>query len=287
MTRNLYIIAILIVVLPALSSCRAISSFLSDDEIVAQVGQEKLYRSDIDKVVPKGLAVEDSTRLADRYIDSWASEHVYLRMAEQQLSKSEKDVTRELEDYRRSLLKYRYEQLYLNERLDTAVTADQIEEYYSANQSKFVLARPIVKARYLNIDNASPILKQIRRKMSSDDANDLVEADSLSFSSALKFTTWDDEWIDVTVLAREYATDYSDLLAKMNRGWIEVVDTVGYMKLSYVSDIMSKGRVAPVEYCSDRIKDIIISERKQALISSLEQDLLNDARENGQFVIYQ
>ena len=238
-------------------------------------------------VVPKGLAPEDSTRLAARYIKSWASEHVNLKIAEEQLSKSEKDVSRELEDYRRSLLKYRYEQLYVNERLDTAVTSDQVEEYYLANQEKFVLNKPIVKARYLNIDNDSPSLKQIRKRMSSQDANDLVEADSLAFSSALKFTTWENSWIDITVLAREYAMDYDAVLAKMNKGWIESVDTVGYMRLAYISEMVQKGRVAPMEFCYDRIKDIIISERKQALISSLEQDLLDDARENGQFVIYQ
>ena len=87
-------IAITILVgLPALSSCRAISSFLSNDEIVAQVGQDKLYRSDIDQLMPKGLTPEDSTRLAGQYINSWASEQVYLKIAEEQLSKSEKDVT--------------------------------------------------------------------------------------------------------------------------------------------------------------------------------------------------
>ena len=128
MTRQFYIIAIFTVVLPILSSCRAISSFLTNDEIVAQVGMEKLYRSDIDEVVPKGLSPEDSVRLASRYINSWASEHVYLKVAQEQLSKSEMDVSKELEDYRRSLLKYRYEQLYVNERLDTTVTQDDIEE---------------------------------------------------------------------------------------------------------------------------------------------------------------
>jgi len=286
MTRQFYIIAIFTVVLPILSSCRAISSFLTNDEIVAQVGLEKLYRSDIDEVVPKGLSPEDSVRLASRYINSWASEHVYLKVAQEQLSKSEMDVSKELEDYRRSLLKYRYEQLYVNERLDTTVTQDDIEEYYNANQSKFILSRPVVKARYLNIDSESPSLKQIRKRMSSQDANDLMEADSLAFSSALKFTTWNDSWIDMAILAREYAADYTDLLEKMEKGWIESVDTVGYMKLAYISEIIQKGKVAPVEYSVERIKDIIISERKHALIHSLEQDLLDDARENGQFVIY-
>ena len=274
------------VVLPALASCRAISSFLSNDEVVAQVGQDKLYKSEIDMVIPKGLVSEDSTRLAGQYINSWASEHVYLKIAEEQLSKSEKDVTKELEDYRKSLLKYRYEQLYVNERLDTSVTQENIEEYYQAHQDKFVLERPIIKARYLNIDSDSPILAQIRKRMTSSDPNELVEADSLAFSSALKFTTWQDRWIDISVLAREYLSDHDQILSKMNKGWIEVVDTVGYMKLTYISDMVAKGKIAPVEYCSENIRDIIISARKQELIINLERDLLKDARENGQFVIY-
>lgn len=286
MIRRLYILAIISVVLPAISSCRAISSFLANDEVVAQVGQEKLYRSDIDKVVPKGLMPDDSVRLTRQYINSWASDRVYLKIAEQQLSKAERDVTVELEDYRKSLLKYRYEQLYVNERLDTSVTHEHVEEYYLSHTDKFILERPIVKARFLNIAADSPTLKLIRKKMSSMEVDDLVEADSLAFSSALKFTTWSDRWIDATVLAKEYLMDYSDVLSGMNKGWIEMVDTTGQMRLTFVSDLMSKGKVAPLEFCEEKIKDIIISARKQKLIMNLEQDLLNDARENGQYIIY-
>ena len=286
MIRRLYILAIISVVLPAISSCRAISSFLANDEVVAQVGQEKLYRSDIDKVIPKGIVPEDSVRLSRQYINSWASDRVYLKIAEQQLSKVERDVTVELEDYRKSLLKYRYEQLYVNERLDTSVSHEHIEEYYLSHSDKFILERPILKARFLNIAADSPSLKPIRKKMSSMEANDLVEADSLAFSSAIKFTTWSDSWIDVAVLAREYLMDYSDVLSGMNKGWIEVVDTTGQMKLTFVTEMMPKGKVAPLEFCEEKIKDIIISARKQSLIMNLEQDLLNDARENGQYIIY-
>jgi hypothetical protein len=165
MIRELYIIAITLVVLPALSSCRAISSFWSKGEVVAQVGSDKLYKSEIDALIPVGISPEDSSRLASQYITSWATDKVYLRIAEQQLSKTEKDVTAELEDYRKSLLKYRYEQLYVNERLDTAVSPEHIEEYYLSHKDKFILERPVVKARFLNISQESPALKQIRKRM--------------------------------------------------------------------------------------------------------------------------
>ena len=286
MKRLLSIIAILGIVLPALTSCRAISNFLRNEQVVAEVGSERLYRSDIDAVVPKGLPQEDSIRLVRQYINAWASDRVYLAIAEEQLSKTEKDVTKELEDYRKSLLKYRYEQLYVNERLDTAVTDEMVEEYYNSHQEKFVLARPLVKARFLSISNESPAKDQIRKRMSSSEVEDLVEADSLAYSAAYKFTTWSDEWVDVTVLSREFPMDYETMLSQVKNKWIEKVDTLGVARLAYISDMMKKGEVAPIEYSAPAIRDIIISTRKQSLISTLEQDLLNDARENGKFVIY-
>ena len=105
MKRLLNIIAAILIVLPSLSSCRAISSFLKGGEVIAEVGSEKLYRSDLNAIIPKGISQEDSTYLAKQYINTWAAEMVFLGIAEEQLSKTETDVTKELEDYRTSLLK--------------------------------------------------------------------------------------------------------------------------------------------------------------------------------------
>jgi len=267
-------------------SCKTISSFLSDDETVAEVGSSRLYKSELNALIPKGIQREDSVRLARQYINAWALDQVFLTIAEQQLSKAEKDVTKELEDYRKSLLKYRYEQLYVNERLDTAVSDDNVEAYYTANVNKFELHRPIVKARYLRMSADSPVLPKIRKKMSSDQVQDLVDADSLAYSSALKFTTWNDRWIDVASLALEFGTDYVEILSSVRGGWVEMTDSTGVTSLAFISDIVREGETAPMEYCAPQIKDMIISARKQALITGLEQDLLKDAREKGQFLIH-
>ena len=286
MKRYLRSITILMIVLPAISSCKAITSFFTGDEIVAVAGSEKLYRSDLERVLPKGIPAEDSTRLAMQYIATWASDIVYVSIAEEQLSKSEKDVTKELEDYRKSLLKYRYEQLYVNERLDTAVTDSQVQDYYDAHQDKFILQRPVVKARFLAIFSDSPAKEQIRRRMSSDDVNVLVEADSLAFSAAHRYVGWNDEWIDVAALAKEFGMDYTEVLAKRKGDWVEVEGEDGLSRIAYISDMVKDGELAPVEYAAQSIRDMIISTRKQRLIMTLEQDLLKDARDNGKFVIY-
>lgn len=285
--RRGVVIAILGIVLSALTSCRAISSLLHDHGVVAQAEGVKLYRAELDALIPKGLSPEDSTELVRKYITTWASDLIYQKVAQQQLSKSERDVTKELEDYRKSLLKYRYEQLYVNERLDTAVADELVEEYYAAHPEKFMLQRPLLRARYLNIAKDSPAIKSLKKMMKSSDPNVLVEADSVAYSVALKFTTWNNEWIDAAALAGEFGTDYNTMLQSINNGWIESADTTGYLKLAYIPEILHKGELAPIEYSAPDIKDIILSARKQALIATLERDLLNDARENGNFIIYE
>ena len=286
MKRIVHMLAILGIVLPAVLSCRAISSLLSEDETVAEVGTAKLYRSELNTLIPKGMAAEDSVRLSRQYINTWALDQVFLVIAEEQLSKAEKDVSKELEDYRKSLLKYRYEHLYVNERLDTAVSDEDIETYYAANINRFELPRPVVKARYLRIAADSPVLPKIRKKMSSDQVQDLLDADSLAYSSALKFTTWENSWVDVASLAREFGTDYVSVMSMMRGGWIEMTDSMWVTSVAYVPEMVPAGETAPLEYCMSQIRDMIISTRKQALITGLEQDLLRDAREKGQFVIF-
>ena len=143
-----------------------------------------------------------------------------------------------------------------------------------------------MKARFLSIYADSPGLEPIRKRMSSSDVEDLVEADSLAYSSALKFEIWQNNWVDIALVASELGMDYTSVLASMKGKWVERTDTTGIMTVAYISEIISEGHAAPIEYSTPSIKDMIISARKQSLVISLERDLLEDARVNGQFVIF-
>ena len=269
-----------------LVSCDAIRNFVHDGDVVAKVGQHKLYLTDLQDYIPNDIAPEDSSRLAEQYIRSWAAEQLYLDMASEQLSKSEKDVSKELEAYKSSLLRYRYEQRYVNERLDTTVTRNDIEDYYDAHNDLFVLDIPILKARFLDIMEDSPNYETIRRRMSSNKYEDIAEADSLAYSSALRYVDWSDRWIDAVTLAREFGTDYGTMLSKMSGQFIEMREDRGDVKVAYILDTRRAGTLAPLEYCEDRIRDIIISTRKQKLLTTLERDLLENALSKENFIIY-
>jgi len=253
---------------------------------VAKVGSHKLYDTELNAYIPDSASPEDSVKLALQYINSWATDMMFNDLADKELSKSEKNVDKELEAYRQSLLKFRYEQKFINQRLDTAVTESQIENYYESHIENFKLQLPIAKAQFLYISSDSPNLGIIMKKMTSSKPEDRIEADSMAVSSALRYTAFGGKWIDLVKLSREFGVDYGTVLSSMKDGVVEIPDGNGNVNIAYISSMMKAGTTGPVEYYREMIKDIILSTRKQALLSSLERDLLENARSQENFVVY-
>ena len=262
-------------------------------EVVAKVGDKRLHRTELESYIPAGVSAEDSAALARQYILTWAEDLLLMDMAEAQLSKQEKDVRAELEEYRKSLIKYRYEQLYIQQRLDTLVTDEEVARYYQENTDKFRLDRPILKSRFMVIPADARSLKIIKAKMSSDDDMEVMEADSLAASVAIKYVDSSDTWMDALVVAREAGADYRSMLAgfkvpSFNKDpFVEVPDESGNLHVIYVVEQVGEGKTAPLEYCAERIRDLILSARKHALEEGLTENLLEDARKNNKFVIYE
>ena len=286
MTRKILIVLTAALLLTSCKSFSEATAELFRGEVVARAGEHKLHRSELEKFIPAGVSPEDSANLAARYINAWAEDLLMVDMAQAQLSSAEKDVSKELEQYRRTLLKYRYEQLYINQRLDTLVTDAEIEQYYADNAKKFSLERPVIKARLLIIPADSRQLKTIRKYMSSEDDTEVTEAEQLAFTAAIKYVDMSDTWMDAITLGQELGVDYKALLAAIKNNFAELKDDAGNLHIAFITDMVADGKTAPLDYCRERIRDLILSARRHNLQLSLEQSLLEDARNNNTFVIY-
>ena len=283
---------LVLIALAAATACQMVhrvsdtAAELFGDAVVARVGEHRLMRSELAAYIPAGVSSEDSLALAQSYIKSWAEELIFLDMAEKHLSAEEKDVTKDLEDYRRTLLKYRYEERYINDRLDTLISDEEVRNYYRAHMDKFLVERPLLKVRYMIIPADSRSIKTIKELMSSDDAMDAIAADSLAFTAALRYVDSSDAWMDAILLARDLGTDEASMMKALRNRTIEFKGDDGLLRVAYVVDMVQKGSPAPLDYCEERIKDILLSARKHELVGGLERDLLNDALAKGKFVIY-
>lgn len=266
----------------AFTACDIVNNLIHDDNVVAKAAGEKLYRSTLESYIPEGTSPADSARMAQQYIQSWASEAILLKKAQKELGKEGRDVSREMEDYRRSLLRYRYEQQYIGDRLDTLITETQIKDYYEAHKETFTLARPIMKVRFISFFKDSPYRAEVLDLLSSNGGGGR-DLDSLALLAAVRYVDNSDVWTDAAALSREFGTDWETMISQLHGGYIIMEGED--VRAAYVFQIISKG-TAPLEFCAPTIRDNILSARKRGLLEKLEQDLLTEAQDKKDFVIY-
>ncbi|MDR1056255.1 MAG: hypothetical protein LBL90_10670 [Prevotellaceae bacterium] len=244
---------------------------------IAQVGDKVLYLSDIADVFSANITQEDSVRLLNDYANRWGRKQLILKKAEGNLSSGEKNVTAELEDYRASLLIFRYEQAYITQRLDTTVRESELKAFYNENNSNFQLLNPLVKSLYIKVPSDAPTLKKIRELYRSTSEKDANELENICFQGAVNYDYFNGEWINFAVLAKELPLDMksyeNDLI---NKRYIETNDQQFTYFIS-IRDLKVKGSIAPFEHIKENIRSIILNKRKQDMVKKLENDIYNEA----------
>ena len=127
-------LAIGLICLLAFVSCQN-SKNGNGDRIVATVYDKTLYQSDLQSVLYEGISVNDSLVGTKAFIDNWIRRQLLIHQAENNIDKSELDFSRQLEDYRNSLIIYKYESMLIEQNLDTVVSDEEIAAYIEDNSS--------------------------------------------------------------------------------------------------------------------------------------------------------
>ena len=287
--RILFRILVASALIFSFTACDALRNLWNaSDRRLARIGTDVLYESEVKKLLPAGITPEDSASMVQRYIEAWSLSRLIIAKAEEQLSKADRDVSAQMEEYRKSLLGYRYEQQYVEERLDTAVTRQEIEEYYNSSPQNFVTDVPVIKGRVIRILTKSPYYEQISKSCMVTDKDDVKSLESLCFDSAEKYNDFGKQWVPVQVLAKEcgISTESCENRLKGSDHVWELVEGPVTV-LVFIEHVIGSGEMAPLDYYSERIRESIVSKRKQALLSKLERDLLDDALVSRKLKIYE
>ena len=115
----------------ALLSCQ--DSNGSDDKVVATVYDRNLYQSDLQSVLYEGISVNDSLVRTKAFIENWIRRQLVIHHAESNIDKSELDFSKQIEDYRNSLIIYKYETMLIEQKLDTVISDEEIAKYKEEN----------------------------------------------------------------------------------------------------------------------------------------------------------
>ena len=85
---------------------------INSSNIVASVGENTLLKSDMNLASNKPQSTEDSTRLANEYVENWIRKELFLREANSSVSIDLSEIEKKVSDYRYTLLSFEYQRLY-------------------------------------------------------------------------------------------------------------------------------------------------------------------------------
>jgi hypothetical protein len=277
--------AIVISILTIILGCTSLEN-KSNEEPLARVNDHYLYLSDVNDIFPSNLTVEDSLLIMKNFIDEWVKKHLLLDKAELNLTDDQKNVSRQVDDYRSSLLIFKYEQSLIKQKLDTIVTHEEIEKYYTENSSNFLLDHTIVKALFIKLPRDAPNLNRISQIYRSEQPGDIQQLEDYCYQYATKYDQFGEWWIPFERILQELPNPISNPERHLRyNNYIDQQDTTSRY-LVYIKDYNIYSTEAPIEYVENNIRSIILNKRKVQFISDLENNVYNDALRKGDFEVY-
>jgi hypothetical protein len=283
MKRTIPLIALLLLLVQACS----LFTETEQEEPVARVFENYLYPSDLTKVIPSGTNNEDSALLAKRYTDTWVKDMLMMRKAEESLTEEQMDFEAQIEEYHRSLLIYTYRQNLLQQKMDTMVNEQEINAYYEENSKNFVLEKNVIKGTFIKVPLSAPDLDQLSRWSWSNREQDLDQMEKYCISYAEKYNDFNDTWIDFSTIKDQLPIRISDPVRYLNSYRnINTSDSL-FRYLVHISEHLTLGEVAPVEWVKEDITNILLNRRKLQFIKDLENRVYSEGVSKNQFEIYQ
>lgn len=129
---------------------------------VAKVGNSILYQKDLAGIVTREINPKDSANLVNRYINSWIKKQLLISEAAEKINFDQASIERKVLDYRYALMVHEYKKYYVDNNLDTAVTEQEIQDYYLGNKDNFELKQNIIRGYFITVTKDAPKINQLK-----------------------------------------------------------------------------------------------------------------------------
>lgn len=258
----------------------------SKEVVVAECYGKYLYESDLNGLVAEGTPTLDSIQRINNFIDSWVRRQVLIHQAENNLNMEELDLDKQMEEYRNSLIIYAYESQLINQKLDTMVSEDEIEEYYEQNKQDFQLRNTMVRAAYVIIDEENEHRDELKKLMSDPDTLMLQNIDILATYYAATSHVDVDQWLRLDELTNIIPIEIYNTESFLKKSRFVCFDKDNYTYMVRFVDYLLEESTSPMEMVHDNIKSVILTRRKQALIDKMQTDIYEIAKRDSEIEIY-
>lgn len=254
---------------------------------LAKAGNNVLYFDDIKEIIPKNLSHKDSLAFLKNFIYKWIKKQVSFEKAELTLSEKQKDVSLQLEEYRRVILMNKFEQNIIAQKLDTNISLQEIEQFYEQNKKDLALRENIIKPMFVRIPKNAPNIANVKIWYKSERDADIDKLVKYVYKNKGVFFYDEHEWYVLQDFIKNLPLDIgtSEENFLHSSRFFEFKDSLDLYFLN-IKNYKLKGDIPPPEYIKNQIKSIVINKRKINLITDIENRLLNDALNGKHAIIF-
>ncbi len=257
-----------------------------EPDALVKVNDRILTRNEVESLIPKGTTSADSLLLAESYIKKWVKDELVLKIAQRNLGSDKETIDKLVGAYRRSLLRYRYQEKLIQEKLSDEIQESDVLTYYDTNKEKFVLDKNLIKGLFLKVPADAPNLSEVKTWYKSGNVASLEKIEKYSIQNAAIYEYFFDKWVDFDEIRNNIPNQISNPESFLRTNKILEVTDSSFCYLLNIRQVLLKGQVEPFEYAEPRIREILINQRKLDFIKEFEEELYNDALDGGDVIFY-
>ena len=237
-------------------------------------------------MVPSDAYRMDSLSRVNAFVDSWIRRQLLIHQAEKNLTPEQLDFSKQLQEYRNSLIIYAYETQLIEQDLDTVMEEDEILEYYEGNKQNFQLRSTMVKVAYVILQNDTKHKKEFQHLMANPDTLMLPQLDAMADHAAVASFLDVDQWVRLDDLLSQIPLEIYNTESFLRKNRFVSFEKDNLLYMVRFEDYLMEENVSPLELERDNIKNIILLKRKKDLLSKMNEDLYDKAQAEQAFEIY-
>ncbi len=253
--------------------------------MLVKVNDRTLAKEEVLSVLPKHISSADSLLWAESYIKQWVKDNLVYDVALRNLDEeNQAEIDRLVDSYRRSLVRYRYQEQLIHERLSADITEEEKRQFYDANRERFALDHGLVKGLFLKIPVDAPNLGEVKKWYRSTSEAAIEKIEKYSVQNAAVYEYFYDKWVsfdEVFVNIPVQVANENEFLR--THSFVETADS-SFCYLLNIGEYVAKGEIAPFEYAGTQISDMLVNQRKARFLKEFEEELYNDAIRDGNVV---
>ena len=275
-----YLLPLVLFVL-LLSACQGSGSVSSQQETIVKVNDRSVMREDVEKQIPKGLSPSDSLLRAENLVKKQIIDMLLDDVAYHNIGDEKAEIDQLVNEYRRSLIRYRYQERLVNDRVSAMIRESEQKKFYEENKEQFVLNENLIKGLFLKAPLSAPGIDSIRKWHLSNTEESLEKIEKYSLQNALIYDYFYDNWVVFDEVMEKIPRRISnpEQFLKVNNH-IEVSDSI-FMYFLIISDHMLVGNEAPFDYIQAQIVSMLVNQRKIDFLRDFGEKLYFDALKDG------